>query len=117
MIRLEAVSDQPSLARADVLVLPCHAGQDGVPEPGPGCAEAAAALGIDLPAVLRSRGFAGEIGDTFGTLTLGRLAAASVLVIGLGSRADSGAGAVRHAAMRAAGELARASAVAVVLPE
>jgi leucyl aminopeptidase len=70
-----------------------------------------------LPAILRARGFAGEIGDTFATLTLGRLACNSVLVMGLGPRDDAGPGAVRHAAMRAAGELASAAAIAVVLPE
>jgi leucyl aminopeptidase len=117
MIVLEVVPDSVPQTPADVLVLPCFAGEDGIGEPGPGCAAAAAALGIDLRAILRARGFAGEIGDTFATLTLGRLACGSVLLIGLGPRDGGGPGAVRHAAMRAAGELASAAAVAVVLPE
>ena len=116
MIGFEAVAGRASQAQADVLVLPCYAGQDAVPEPGPGCAEAAGALGIDLPAVLRARGFSGGIGDTFATLTLGRLGPAGMLVIGVGPRAGCGPGAVREAAMRAAKELTRSRAIAVVLP-
>jgi len=117
MVGFEAVTGRVSQARADVLVLPCYAGQEGAPEPGPGCGEAAAALGVELPAALSARGFRGDIGDTFATLTLGKLAAAEVLVIGLGPRADSGPGAVRQAAMRAAGELTRAARIAAVLPD
>jgi leucyl aminopeptidase len=117
MTGLEAVAAEPAQVQADVLVLPCFAGEDGIPEPGPGCAEAAAALGLDLVPILRARGFSGEIGDTFETLTLGRLAAAAVLMIGLGPRAEPRAGAVRKAAMRGAGKLAGAATAAVVLPE
>ena len=113
MIGFEAVTDRVPHVRADVLVLPCYAGRDGVPEPGPGCAEAAAALGIDLPAALRARGCTGETGDVFATLTLGRLAATELLVIGTG---DGGPGAVREAAMRAAREMTRAVTIATVLP-
>jgi leucyl aminopeptidase len=116
VIGFEAVAGRASQAQADVLVLPCYAGQDSAPEPGPGCAEAAGALGIDLPAALRARGFGGAIGDTFATLTLGRLASAWMLVIGVGPRAECGPGAVREAAMRAAKELTRARSIAVVLP-
>ncbi len=117
MIAFEAVAGQVPQAQSDLLVLTCFAGRDGLPEPGPGCGEAAAALGIDLPAVLRARGFAGEIGDTFATLTLGRLASAGMLVIGLGARADAGPGAVRQAAMRAAAEMTSAAAITVVLQD
>src|SRR6266566_151680 len=117
MIGFEAVTGRVSQARADVLVLPCYAGQDRALEPGPGCGEAAAALGVELPAALSARGFTGDIGDTFATLTLGKLAAAEILVIGLGPRANSGPGAVRQAAMRAAGELTRAARIAAVLPD
>ncbi len=116
MFGLEAVQERVPQVRADLLVLPCHAGRDGVPEPGPGCGEAAAALGIDLMAAAGARGCAGEIGDAFTTLTLGRLAADEVLVIGTGPRAECGPGAVREAAMRAAREMTRAASVAAVLP-
>jgi leucyl aminopeptidase len=117
MVRFEAVTGRVSEAQADVLVLPCYAGRDGALELGPGCGDAATALGVELSAAMSARGFRGDIGDTFATLTLGRLAAAEVLVIGLGPRADSGPGAVRQAAMRAAGELTRAGRIAAVLPD
>ncbi len=117
MIGFEVISGQVPQAHADVLVLTSFAGQDGLPEPGPGCGEAAAALGLDLRAVLHAHGFAGEIGDTFATLTLGRLASAGLLVVGLGPRAVAGPGVVRQAAMRAAAELTRTATIAVVLSD
>ena len=98
-------------------MLPCYAGRDGTPEPGPGCAEAAAALGTDLMAALGRRGCSGEIGDAFETLTLGRIAAAELLVIGMGQRARWDPAAVREAVMRAAGGMTRAATIAAVLPE
>ena len=113
VLRFEVASEGVSRVRADVLVLPCCAGRDGAAEPGPGSAEAATALGIDLTTTLRARGCTGEVGDTFTTLTLGRLVAAELLVIGTG---DGGPGAVREAALRAAGEMTRAATIAVVLP-
>ena len=116
MIGFEAVPDRVPQVRADLLVLPCFAGSDDLPEPGPGCAEAAAELGIDLTAAMRTRGCAGETGDTFTTLTLGRLAAAELLVIGMGPQAECGPGAVREAAMRAAGQMTGAATIAAVLP-
>lgn len=116
MIEFQAVSADAATdltrAAADVLVLPCYLG----PEPGPGAAEAAAGLGIDLAAALLAHGFTGEIGDTFATLTLGRLGAAEVLFAGVGARAEAGAGSVRQAAMLAASKLTRASRIATTLP-
>ena len=117
MITFEAASDRVTQARADLVVVPCHSGSGSAPEPHPAAAEAAAALGIDLPATLGAHGFTGEIGDTFATLTLGRLAASRVLFVGLGAREQAGPGAARHAAMRAAGEMSRAVRIAVALPD
>ena len=117
MISFEAASDRVTEARADLLVVGCHRGPGSAPEPGPGAAEAATALGIDLAATLGARGFAGEIGDTFATLALGRLAASGVLFVGLGVRGQAGPGAVRQVAMRAAGEMSKAARIAVALPD
>jgi leucyl aminopeptidase len=117
VITFEAVSDRVTQAHADLLVVPCYCGPESAPQPGPGAAEAAAALGIDLAATLAARGFAGELGDTFATLALGRLAASGVLFVGLGVREHAGPGAVREAAMRAAREMSRAARIAFALPD
>jgi leucyl aminopeptidase len=116
VITLEALSDPVTRARADLLVVPYHSGPGSAPEPGPGAAEVTAALGIDLPAILAAHGFAGEIGDTFATLALGRLAASRVLFVGFGAREQAGPGAVRQAAMRAASEISTVARIAVALP-
>ena len=117
MISFEAASDRLTQAQADLLVVPCHSDSGSSPVPGPGAAEAATALGIDLAATLGARGFTGEIGDTFATLALGRLTASGVLFVGFGVREQTGPGAVRQAAMRAAGEMSKFARIAVVLPD
>ncbi|MGI9004778.1 MAG: leucyl aminopeptidase family protein, partial [Streptosporangiaceae bacterium] len=65
---------------------------------------------------LARRGFAGAVGETFSTLTLGRLGAASVLCLGLGPRAEAGQDAVRQAALLAGPVVARYARAAIVLP-
>jgi leucyl aminopeptidase len=112
VIEFEVVPASPTQIEADLLVLPCYAGI----EPGPGAGEAARSLGIDLGVVLRGHGFTGEAGDTFGTLTLGRLEADAVLFVGLGARADAGPGAIRQAALLAGGQIARYARVATTMP-
>ena len=127
MITFEAVSGSAVAAPADLLVLPWYepAGAAGAgrapgelpePEPGPVTGEVSAALDLDLASTLAGRGFAGLAGETFTTLTLGRLAAGSVLCLGLGSRALAGPAAVRQAALLAGSLIAGYPRVAVVLP-
>jgi len=108
MIGFEAVPGRVPQVQADLLVLPCYAGP---------ATEAAGALGIDLVATLRAHGFAGEVGDTFATLSLGRLGAVSVLFVGVGPREQAGPGAVRQASMLAAAQLGGAVRVAATLPD
>jgi len=115
-VGFEASSDSIMQAQADLLVVPCFAGSGSTPEPGPAAAEVAAALGIDVGATLGTHGFAGEIGDAFGTLTAGRLGSPMVLFVGLGTRDAAGPDAVRQATMRAAPRISEAVRVAVVLP-
>ncbi len=128
MISFEAVSCSAVAAPADLLVLPWYEAAAGgadaggaasappVPEPGPAAVEVSAALDIDLAGTLAGRGFAGAAGETFTTLTLGRLAAASVLCVGLGPRAQAGPGAFRQAALLAGPLISGYARVAVVLP-
>ncbi len=87
----------PAETRADLLVLPFFDGR----EPGLGVAEVGSALGGDLMAAAKAHGVSGKLGDTLSVPTLGRIRATSILLIGLGSKADAGAGEVRRAAMRA----------------
>jgi hypothetical protein len=56
-------------------------------EPGPGAEPALEALGTPLPPLLESRGFSGKTGESVALPTLGRLPAATLLLIGLGDRA------------------------------
>ena len=136
MTSFEAVPYGPLQATANLLVLPCYAGPEPMggpaaepgrqvaprlseapPEPGSDAADVARAMGIDVATTLRGHGFRGDVGDTFTTLSLGRLAAESVLFLGLGQRDRVDHGAIRHASMLAAAEIARAGRVAVALPE
>jgi leucyl aminopeptidase len=56
-------------------------------EPGPGAEPALEALGTPLRPLLESRGFSGKTGESVALPTLGRLPAATLLLIGLGDRA------------------------------
>jgi leucyl aminopeptidase len=56
-------------------------------EPGPGAEQALEALGTPLRPLLESRGFSGKTGEAVALPTLGRLPAATLLLIGLGDRA------------------------------
>ncbi len=121
MITFEAVRGGVAATQADLLVLPWYeAGprpaRESLPEPGAGAREVAAALRVDLARTLAGRGFTGAAGDTFSTLTLGRLGAASVLCLGLGPRTEAGPGAVRLAALLAGPQIVSHARVAFVLP-
>lgn len=112
-----AVADVQSV-RADLLVLPCFAAPGRtLPRLGPVAAAVAGALGIDLAAALAAAGFRGEIGDAFATLTLGRLGADALLLIGLGDQDQAGPAAARQAAILAAPQIARSPRVAVALAD
>src|SRR5579871_2057138 len=121
MISFEVASGRPASVPADVLVLPwfqAAAGGGPVPVPGAGRAagEVSAALGLDLAATLAGRGFGGAAGETFSTLTLGRLGAAAVLCVGAGPADQAGPAAVRQAALAAGPAIAGYRRAAVVLP-
>jgi leucyl aminopeptidase len=106
----------PAQAQTDMLVLPCFTG----PAAGPGVAEISQLLGIDLLAQLRGPGaghdFSGRAGDVFETLTLGRLPAPRLLLVGLGDPAAAGPAAIRRAAMMAAARISSAATIATTIP-
>jgi leucyl aminopeptidase len=70
-------------AQADLLAVGVFADL----EPGPGAEPALEALGTPLRPLLESRGFSGKTGESVALPTLGRLPAATLLLIGLGDRA------------------------------
>ena len=124
MISFEARPGGVADVTADLLVLPWYAGagdQDGAgarpePEPGPAAGEVTTAMGHELASALAAHGFTGAPGETFRTLTLGRLAASSLLCLGLGPRAEAEPGAVRQAVLLAGEAIAGYGRVAIVLP-
>jgi leucyl aminopeptidase len=124
-VTLEVSLAAPAYAQADLLVLPCFsapADGDTAPVPsGPGVAEVSHALEISFAGVLDGRQFAGRefrgrLGETFETLSLGRIAAAHVMLIGLGPEAEAGPAEIRQAAMMAARQMSSAASIATTLP-
>src|SRR6266487_2541664 len=86
-------------APADLLAV----GVDADLEPGPGAEQALEALGTPLRPLLESRGFSGKTGEAVALPTLGRLPAATLLLLGLGDRSKVDADTLR----RATGSLVR----------
>ena len=103
MPTFEFETTSPADQSADLLILPYFNG----PEPGPGFKEVGKALGADLGAVMRDNRLRGGLGETLTVPTLGRAEPGSVLLLGLGKRAEVNADRIRRAvgkvASRAAG--------------
>ncbi len=98
-------------ATADALILPVFQG----PEAGPGVAEVGKALGADLVATYADNNLRGKLGETLAVPTLGRLGARTVLLVGLGKRAEVRPDTLRRAAGRAARATTRFESVATTL--
>jgi leucyl aminopeptidase len=94
----ELSSASPSEAPADLLILPFFQGR----EPGPGVQAVARALDADLMATLADHGIQGKVGETLTIPTLGRMGPNTVVLVGLGRKADAGNAAIRRAAMKVA---------------
>src|SRR6185437_14519961 len=60
--------------------------------------------------------FRGQRGETFETLSLGRVPATRIMLVGLGERAAADAGAIRQATMMAARQLSTAATIVTTLP-
>jgi leucyl aminopeptidase len=102
----------PAEQVADLLILPIYEG----PEPGAGVRELSRALDADLEKVLRDNRVRGGLGEAFGLPTLGGAPADTVLLVGLGKKAEADADAVRRAAGKVAPRVARYRRVATTLP-
>ena len=105
-------TESPTTVRADVLVLPVFEG----PEPGPGVKDV---KGIDLLGLYRDAALKGKRGDTLLVPNTGveGLAAGSVLLVGLGKRAEVGSDAVRRAIGKVARQLSKRTSVATTLAQ
>jgi leucyl aminopeptidase len=113
MPKLTFQTASPGDVRADVVVLPIFEG----PEAGPGVKEAGAALGTDLVELCRTNKFKGKVGETLTVPTLGRLAAGTLLLVGLGKRAEVNADRLRRGIGKVAARVARFKKVATTFPQ
>ena len=113
MSQLKYQTTSPAEVRADVVVLPIFEG----PEAGPGVKEASAALGTDLVKVYASNKLKGRSGDSLSVPTLGKLAAQTVLLVGVGKRAEVTPDRLRRSIGKVASRLGRFRTVATTLPQ
>jgi leucyl aminopeptidase len=103
----------PVRQEADLLVIPAFEG----PEAGPGLRELGRALDADPLGVLRENNFRGTFGETFTMPSLGRTASPSVLIVGLGKRAEATPDRIRRVAGKIAPRVSRFGRVASTLPQ
>ncbi len=105
-------TERPTDVAVDVLVLPVFEG----PEPGPGVSDV---KGLDLMALYGASGASGKAGEFLLVPNTGvkGLAATSVLLVGIGKRAEADADTCRRAIGRVAGQLAKRKSVATTLPQ
>jgi leucyl aminopeptidase len=113
MLKVTLVKPEAVGAAADVLAVPVFAG----PELGPGAEEAVAALDAPLTPLLEARGFTGKAGEALALPTLGRLPAATLLLVGVGERAKADAEALRKAAAAVVRHAAGSRKAVTTLPQ
>jgi leucyl aminopeptidase len=94
----ELSSASPTEVAADALIVPFFQGR----EPGPGVDAVQRALGADLMSTLAEHDIQGKVGESFTIPTFGRMGPKTVVLVGLGKKAEAGAGAIRKAAMKVA---------------
>ncbi len=113
MPRFDHRTTSPASQEADLLLLPVFEG----PEAGPGVREVGRALGADLEQVLKDNGVKGRLGDTLTIPTLGGIPAGTVLLVGVGPKAEATPERIRRAAGRAGARATRYRRVASTLPQ
>src|ERR671934_639821 len=113
MLKVTLVKPEAVAAAADVLAVPVFAG----PELGPGAEEAVAVLDTPLTPLLEARGFTGKAGEALAVPTLGRLPAATLLLVGVGERAKADAEALRKAAAAVVRHAAGTRKAVTTLPQ
>jgi leucyl aminopeptidase len=111
--KFEFGSTSPAEQAADLCVLPVFEG----PEPGPGTREVGKALDADIGRVLEENRFRGKLGEVLTLPTLGRAVPGSVLLVGVGPKAEATADRLRRAAGKVAGRVAGFRRVSVALAQ
>jgi leucyl aminopeptidase len=106
-------TSSPAAVDVDLLILPVFQG----PEPGPGVREANRGLGPDLVEIYRGNRLRGAFGETLTVPTLGKLPAKTVLLVGLGPRAEATSDRVRRALGKVAVQASRFPTVATTLAQ
>jgi len=113
MLKVTLVKAEAVGARADLLAVPVFAGA----ELGPGAEEAVAALDAPVTPLFQARGFTGKAGEALALPTLGRLPAATLLLLGVGERAKADAEVLRQAAAAIVRHAAGARRAVTTLPQ
>jgi leucyl aminopeptidase len=111
--RIDFATTAAAEQAADLLVLPFFKG----PEAGPGVAEVGRALDLDLVRMLRDNGIKGGVGDALLVPAMGRTAAGTILLVGVGPKDEATADTVRRAAGKIARRAERFPRVATTLPQ
>jgi leucyl aminopeptidase len=107
----ETSTASPADVAADLLIVPFFRGR----EAGPGFADVARALDIDLVSVLEQNHVLGKVGESFTVPTFGRIPASNVLLVGLGPKAEAGPAQIRRAALKVGRRAAQSKVVATTL--
>jgi leucyl aminopeptidase len=111
--KVEFRAASPSEQAADLSVVAAYEG----PDPGPGAQELGKVLGVDIGQLLRDNRFRGKVGEAFTVPTLGRAAPASVLILGVGPKAEAGPDRLRRAVGKVAGRVAGFRRVSTTLAQ
>jgi leucyl aminopeptidase len=104
-------TDSPAEVSADLLILPFYQGRTA----GPGIQAVEKALGLDLMAALREQQVSGRVGDALAFPTFGKIPSRSLMLVGLGPRAEADADALRRALLKVSGRVAKFGRVASTL--
>ena len=113
MPRFTLSTASPAKEDADLLIVPAFEG----PEAGPGLRELGRALDAVPLDVLRENQFRGRFGETLTLPTLGQTSARSVLIVGLGKKAEATPDRIRRVAGKVAPQASRFRRVASTLPQ
>ena len=113
MLEVALADADPTGSPADLLAVPVFAGFDL----GPGGERAAEALGAPLGPLAEAAGFTGKAGEALALPTLGRLPAATLLLVGVGERDKLDAESLRRAAGTLVRRAAGARSAATTLPQ
>jgi leucyl aminopeptidase len=113
MLKVTLARADAVAAKADLLAVPVFAGV----ELGPGAEEAVQRLAAPVVPLLEGRGFTGKVGEAVALPTLGRLPAATLLLVGVGERAKVDLEVLRRAAAAVVRQAGGARRAVTTLPQ